>query len=272
MRLPFVCVVSVVGAGVLAVPALARANPRPLPMSYTAETLPEGKLELEPAVDYTPVRVHDAASGDVVWYGASTLQLELEYGLTDSVELGLYITTAMTSPDFTDEPRLLSGNGLKQRIRWRLTEPGAAFGAALYGEVSENEREIELEAKLILQANLGHGLRAVTNLWAEREYYYSGEAEWVLNPTLAVTYQATPSIHPGIEAWMRGEYPDEAPATRGFVLGPHVYVGPTVMFDFGKLWFNTGVYVRATDFDRKQQFGEGFGHLWVRFMCGISFD
>ena len=30
--------------------------------------------------------------------------------------------------------------------------------------------------------------------------------------------------------------------------------------------------MRATDVDRKQQFGEGFGHLWVRFMCGISFD
>jgi hypothetical protein len=263
--------VSFVLAGALLLPALARANPRPLPMSYTAETLPEGKLELEPAVDFTPVRVRDVL-GEEVWYGASTLQLELEYGLTDSLELGLYITTTMDASGFTDIPRLPASNGLKQRLRWRLTEPGAAFGAALYGEVSENEREIELEAKLILQANLGHGLRAVTNLWAEREYYYSGEAEWVVNPTLGLTYQATPGIHPGVEAWMRAEYPDDAPPTRGFVLGPHVYVGPAIMIDWGKLWFNTGVYVRATDFDRKQGEGEGFGHLWVRFMVGISLD
>jgi hypothetical protein len=263
--------VSLVLAAALGVPAVARANPRPLPMSYTADTLPEGKLELEPAVDYTPVRVRNS-NGDLVWYGASTLQLELEYGLTDSVELGLYMTVAANPSEYSDVPRMPAGTGLKQRVRWRLTDPGAAFGAALYGEVSENEREIELEAKLILQANLGHGLRLVTNLWGEREYYLDGASEWVLNPTLAAVYQATPAIHPGLEAWMRSEYPDDAPATRGFVLGPHVYVGPTIMFDFGKLWVNTGVYLRATDLDRKQQDGEGFGHIWVRFMCGISFD
>jgi hypothetical protein len=269
MRLPLV---SLALAGALLVPVLARANPRPLPMSYTADTLPAGKLELEPSVDYTRVRAHDHEGGNLAWYGVSALQLELEYGLTDSLELGLYVTTTMDSTDFDEHPHLLSGNGLKQRVRWRVTEPGAAFGVALYGEVVENEREIELETKLILQARLGHGLRAVTNLWVEREYYFSGDAEWVLNPTLALTYQATPAIHPGFEAWMRSEYPDDAPATRGFNLGPHVYVGPTIMFDLGKLWVATGLYLRATDLDHTAAPGEGFGRFWGRFMFGISFD
>jgi hypothetical protein len=264
--------VSLAPLGALLLPSLAAATPRALPMSYTAETLPAGHLELEPSVDYTRVRARDHATGDPAWYGASALQLEIEYGLTDRLELGLYITSTLESAEFDDKPALLSGNGLKQRLRWRATEPGGPFDLALYGEVSENEREIELEAKVILQANLGHGLRAVTNLWAEREYYYEGRAEWVVNPTAALTWEATPAIHPGLEAWLRGEYPDGGVATRGFNLGPHLYVGPTLMVDLGKLWITTGVYLRATDVDHDPAPGEGFGRFWGRVILGISMN
>ncbi len=259
-------------AGALLAPALAHANPRPLPMSYTADTLPRGKLELEPAVDYTRVRARDHASGEPAWYGASTLQLEVEYGITDTLELGLYVTTGLDSPDFDDKPRLLGGNGLKQRVRWRATEPGGPFDLALYGEISENEREIELEAKVILQANLGYGVRAVTNLWAERELYFDGRQEWVINPTAAITWEATPALHAGVECWLRAELPDDAPAMRGFNLGPHAYVGPTLMVDWGKLWVTTGLYLRVTEFDHEAQPGEGFGRFWGRIIFGIGID
>jgi hypothetical protein len=259
-------------AGALVVAAsTAHANPRPLAMSYTADTLPAGKLELEPAVDYTPVRAH-GPNGDVVWYGASTLQLEVEYGITDSVELGLYLTTAPTLSGYMDTPVLPVGNGMKQRVRWRLTEPGGLLDLALYGEVSENEREIELETKLILQANLGAGLRAVANLWGERELYFDGRDEWVINPTLALTYELTPALHPGLEGWLRAEYPDGGARPRAFNLGPHAYVGPNFMVDWGKLWVTVGVYLRLTDFDYELQPGDAYGKVWGRIIFGISLD
>ena len=255
----------------LAVPAVAFATPRVLPMSYTADTLPEGHLELEPIVDYTPVKARDIATGEIVDYGASTLQLEVEYGITDSLELGLYITTALNAPQFTDTPRLPVGNGLKQRLRWRVNEPGSwPVDVALYGEVSENDHEVELEAKVILSVPLGAGLQLVTNLSAERELYFDGPDEWVLNPSAALAWRVTPRVQPGIEYWMRAEYPDGFEGDRGFNLGPQSYVGPTVMVDFGKLWFTTGVYLRVSDFDHELEPGDSYGKFWGRMIIGLS--
>jgi hypothetical protein len=263
--------VAVGGALAVLAPALAQATPRVLPMSYTADTLPEGHLELEPIVDFTPVKARDITTGEIVNYGASSLQLEIEYGITDRLELGLYITTALNAPQFTDTPRMPVGNGLKQRLRYRLNEPGSwPVDVALYGEVSENDHEIELEAKVILSVPLGAGFRFVTNLWAERELYFDGPDEWVLNPTAALAWRLTPQIQPGIEYWMRAELQDGFEGDRGFNLGPHSYVGPTLMVDFGKLWFTTGVYLRVSDFDHDMEPGDSYGKVWGRMILGLS--
>ena len=103
----------------------------------------------------------------------------------------------------------------------------------------------------------------------EREFYYDGRKEWVFNPTAGATYQIIPEIHAGLEYWMRVEFPDNAPAIRTFNLGPHHYVGPAVMFNFGTLWWSTGIYVRADDLSHTPQIGDGFGVLWLRTVVGL---
>lgn len=70
-----------------------------------------------------------------------------------------------------------------------------------------------------------------------------------------------------LRAELGGNYPA---GPRPFPLGPHVYAGPTFLSSFGKLWWSTGVYVRATDFDRTPQAGEGFGPVWFRSIVGVS--
>src|SRR5580704_17066852 len=79
----------------LLVPVLARANPRPLPFTYTYDTLPRGEGEVEQYVDMTPVQGLDP-NGNRARYAASQLQTEFEYGITDRLELGLYVTLAPT--------------------------------------------------------------------------------------------------------------------------------------------------------------------------------
>jgi hypothetical protein len=268
--------------GLVWLPAVAHATPQPLPFSYVYETLPKGSIEVETYADYTPLRAENSA-GQPVYYGASQFQTEFEYGITDRLELGLYVTWVPTPSGLADgqASRLTEGNGLKERLRVRLAEPGQwPLDVGLYGEVVENDVEIELEGKILLQRRIGD-LRLVANLWGELEYNLAsangalGTHDWVVNPTLGATYQVTPQFHPGIEGWLRAEFPIPAPATRPFNLGPAAYIGPTCMFDFGNFWFSTGVYLRATNlgksFPSPGENGDTYGSVWARLIVGLSF-
>ncbi len=250
----------------------AQANPRPLPFTYQTETLPEGAVEIEQYGDFTPVRAISGL-GVETWHGATAFQTAIEYGITDRLELALYFTFVPTprSEDAQRTPRLPVGNGLRQRLRYRLSDPGEwPLDVGLYGEVTENERELELEAKIILQRRLGP-LRAIANLSAEREFYWNGTKDWILNPSAGLTWEISPRFHPGLEAWMRAEYPDSKPASRPFELGPHVYAGPTFLVSFGRLWWTTGVYVRTTNWKHRLQTEESHGKVWARTLVGLGF-
>jgi len=148
---------------------LANATPRTFPFTYNYETLPEGSAELELYGDITPVKALAASTGAPTFYGATQFQAELEYGLLDRLELGVYFTFVPRPGDsFTQVAAMTEGNGLKQRLRLRLAEAGEwPLDVAFYGEVVENDQEIELEAKVILQRRIGR-VRLATNLWAER--------------------------------------------------------------------------------------------------------
>ncbi|HVZ75278.1 MAG TPA: hypothetical protein VHJ20_23030 [Polyangia bacterium] len=253
----------------------ARANPRPLPFTYQSETLPTGAVEVEQFVDMQPLRSR-LADGSVVWVLPPEFTTEFEVGVTDRLELGLYVTMV---PGFGSEafapPPSISDNGAKQRVRYRLADPGAwPLDVALYGEVSETSHEVELEGKIILQRRIG-ALRLITNLWAERELYLDGRREWVANPTLGATVELSPRYSVGFEGWMRWEHPD-AGGPKEFNDGPHVFVGPAFLASFGRLWWSTGVYGRVTDFSRTTQAGDGksagdaYGHVWVRTIIGLA--
>ena len=258
---------------------LASATPRPLPFTYTYDTLGEGELEIEQYADYTPIKANDLASGVPAWYGATILQTEFEYGITNKLELGLYVSFIPTSQAVSYVPTssFLEGNGIKQRLRYRLAEEGEwPIDVALYGELVENDHEVELEGKIILQRRIAK-LRIAANLWAEREVYFQADPvthktqqDWVLNPTLGATYEITPTFHPGVEGWAHIEYPNSDPHPRPYNLGPMVYVGPAMLFNFGKFWWSTGAYVRTTTTNHDLQVGDAFGNYWVRMVVGVE--
>jgi hypothetical protein len=77
---------------VLTASASAAADPRPLPFTYPYATLDEGAAEIEQYADFTPVKAISASRGTPVWYGATQFQTEFEYGITNRLELGLYVT------------------------------------------------------------------------------------------------------------------------------------------------------------------------------------
>jgi hypothetical protein len=257
------------GLVLLAVPALA--NPRPLPFTYTSELLARGSAEIETFVDLLPLRAVSSSSGAQTWYLASQFQTEIEIGLSDHFELGLYLTyTPDPGSAYSRTAILTEGNGLKQRLRWSPAAPDELpVDINLYGEVSENHKAVEIEEKIILQKRFGM-LRLVANLTLEEEIYYTSQRDIELEASLGATVPLSAAVHVGLEAWTHTEWPDPAPATRPYGVGPHVYVGPTALFSFGKVWWSTGAYVRVTDFDHRMQPEEPYGPIWVRTMVGYD--
>jgi hypothetical protein len=258
--------------------APSNATPRPLPFTYTYDTLGEGETEIEQYVDLTPVKAISTFSGNPVWYTATQFQTEFEHGISDRLELGLY-AAFMPSPGeaYTNTATLTEGTGFKERLRLRLAEEGELpIDVALYGELVEYTTEFEIEAKVILEKRFGR-LRVAANAWAEREFYYSvNQRDWVLNPTVGATYQVTPSFHAGIEYWMRVEFPDPAPAVRPFSVGPNQFLGPALMFSFGNLWWSTGIYARVNAVGRTAlpnnatQPPDDYGPIWARTVIGME--
>ncbi len=249
----------------------AWANPMALPFTYTTETLAPGAVEIEQFVDMTPLRAVGPFNLRTP-YLASQFQTEIEIGIAPRLELGLYFTyVPAPSGDLMDTAVMPEGNGIKQRVRYTFADPGCwPIDVGVYGELTENERELELEGKILLQRRFGK-LRVAANLWTEYEFYFSGQRDIVLNPTLGATYEITPSFHVGIDSFLRGEYPrNPPPPSRIFALGPEAYVGPAVMYNFGKLWWSVGFYGRVTDTDHLLEPGEVYGKWWLRSMIGYN--
>jgi hypothetical protein len=253
--------------------ATAGANPRALPFTYTSDTLAKGRVEIEQYVDLTLLRAFGSSSTGVEWYLPSAFQTEIEIGLADRLELGLYMTLVSDPGEQFASKALFpgTGNGLKQRLRYIFADPGALpIDLGVYGELAENEREIELEAKLLVQRRFDR-LRIAANLSGELDQYFTGQRELVVNPSLGATFEVNPRLHLGIDSWLRGDYPrNPPPSNRTFGLGPQAYVGPAVMTSFGKLWWAVGAYVRVTERSHHLQIGEPFGPFYVRSVIGYD--
>ncbi|MFO0593578.1 MAG: hypothetical protein U0441_38915 [Polyangiaceae bacterium] len=258
----------------LCVSASALANPRPLPFTYQWETLGKGEAELEQFVDIAPLYVWDADHHSVL-EPAYQLTTEFEYGITDRLELGLYLAMK-NEPDSAGAGAPLIFDGVKQRLRYRIGREGELpLEIALYFEVAELHDEIELEEKIILQKRFGP-LKAIANLWVEQGFERGGEVAFTINPTAGLVYEVNQNITLGLEYWMHAEYtlvpPEgEEAEEEDWNHKPHHFVGPAVSFRWDRLWWTTGVYGRLDDFDRVIRPGDQFGRAWVRTAIGLGF-
>lgn len=251
----------------------AGATPRPLPFTYPVETLPAGDLELELYVDMTPVRVarEGAVSTNAVTSLRSELQAELEYGITDKLELGLYFVAhqaaSATSP-------YLQFRGIKQRLRYELSDPVSwPIGVGLYGEIAEYHDELEFEEKILLSRRFG-AFGVAANLWVEQEYYFQDD-DWrfIYNPTAGAFYEFMPELAAGLEYWVRGRFDDPESSTAAGSDAPtraRHYLGPTALLQAGHHFVSVGTYLRLDNLGEPQAVDDAWGRVYVRLLVGIA--
>jgi hypothetical protein len=263
------------GLVVAAAAPSVRANPHPLPFSYPYQTLPKGKIEVEEIADFIPMRVareNEDGTRDAVTSIRSRLVTELELGITDRLELGLYFQFQQGA---TADTPALRFDGMKQRLRYRFAEEGdLPVDLGVYFELAEFHNEIEIEEKLLLSKRFGY-LTAVSNLWIEQEYYFQAQ-EWklVYNPTLGMHYELSPSFMLGFEYWARGRF--DEPKENGAAIsdtptGARHFLGPTVLLQSGEAWWSTGVYARLDHLGDALQAEDPYGKVWIRTMVGLGF-
>jgi hypothetical protein len=242
----------------------ALGNPRQLAFSYPATTLPEGRVELEQSLNFIPVRVlrEGAGSSEVVTAARFQLETELEYGVTDQLEVAWYFVSGQEAS--ATDPRF-QFKGVKQRARYRFGYLGQSpVECTAYLEVAELHNEIEFEEKLILTAR-ADAFTFFTNLWVEQEWYFQADQwEFTYNPTFGVAYAPIPAVSLGAEYFMHGKFEN------GFE-GSYHYAGPNLMLQAGEVWLTTGAYVRLDSLTKDVKVDDPWGKLWFRSVIGLGF-
>lgn len=170
-------------------------------------------------------------------------QIEIEYGITDRIDIGLYQVFEQKGED-----RTIKSGGTKFRIRYRIAERGQLpVDVLLYAEHQEKANDQDLfEGKLVLAKNIGKFNIAYNQVIKEK---YSGGDSAVYEYTGGVNYEVAPWLRLGIES--KGNYREDTYA-----------VGPTIAWIGGRIWANlgavSGLNSRTNDLD-------------VRFLLGVPF-
>ncbi len=239
-------------AAALAAPAPARADARRFAWSYESTTAPKGTREFEQWVTWSTTKPSDPL------YDRVEFRHELEFGLTDRVQLGVYLTDwryTRTSNGSDTEVRSTAAE-----IIANVADPATSpVGVALYGEVAVGAEKFALEAKLLLEKPLGPVV-LVSNTVLEAEW--EGE-DWVedvgtFEQTVGLGWDMSPSLLLGVE----GQLEKELPGWKGGE-PTIVWAGPSASLRLPAFWVTAATLLQTT--------GEG-GEPDVKVRTLFGFD
>jgi len=218
---------------------------------YGLDLQPKGKWEVEQRLQLT--RGHATGTYDY-WQGRS----EVEYGLTDNIQLAGYLNTYSiqsaknyTNPDacseslssctggygvsgaFVEDPSYSSKgiDGVSLEAIWRITNPlTSPVGVGVYFEPTFGRLKDAIETRLIVQSNfLDDRLQLVGNLVFEAEKLKFDEEpieEIVLDFVGGLSYRVAPNWSLGFEYRFHNDYDGFSFASqtqRAHFIGPNIH-------------------------------------------------
>lgn len=238
----------------LCVSASAFAGERHFANVYETLTAPKGGIELENWVTWETRR----GGGDTsnLW----KFRHEIEYGITDRLQLGVYFANWTLTRDAThqDSSRYESASA---ELIYRLTDPTTApLGSALYFEVEGGHDLFAMEGKLLLQKNIGKFVVAWNGvLEAEWEGHGLHERTGKLEQTFGVSYEISPKFSAGAELLHEVSFDDWSKS------GPHIlFAGPNVSWRFKRGYVTAATLFQCTDVKDEPQ-------IQTRVIFGINF-
>ena len=235
---------------VATLPCNARAAERRFTYNYETTTSPRGSWEFE---QWFTWKGYDDKN-------RFEFRHELEYGITDSLQLGLYLSDwRLTDPKQGKSEAEWKSAGAE--LIYSLSDPTKdLIGSALYGEFKVGPEVFALEGKLLLQKNIGP-LALVYNFILEAEWEGENydEEVGVIENTLGFSYQLSPSFFIGAEAVHEVEFEGWQDA------GEHVLsAGPNFSFRKGSFFTTVTGLFQLSDVD-------GEPDHQIRLIAGFHF-
>jgi len=184
------------GLVVLVAGSTAQAAWRTFAYNYETTVMEEGAWEFEQHVTWKADKNNTDSS-----YSRFDVRHELEYGLTDRLQMALYLDWRYTGGDSVENDRARFRDVALEAI-YQLTDPNVdAFGSALYGEVKWGDEVLELEGKLLLQKNIGNWMlvwngKAAAE-WESKNY---DEDKGEFGQTIGISYLLSDRVSLGVEA------------------------------------------------------------------------
>lgn len=223
----------------------ASADPRP--WSFTYDTYSEGKGNWEVEQWITWKGHRDDESG----YNRWEFREEIEFGITDYFDLGLYLPNWSYEDSNSRQGTKFDSVGIEGIVY--LSKPSDFIGVGLYGEVKigESGREYEFEQKLMLHKDIGPWSFAY-NLIIETEVEREdgeNEVEGVLGHALAAAYSVNKNWRLGGELLIESIYADWNEYEKTVVyLGPSInYVGNGIPGTQANWWVTVTPTFQLTD-------------------------
>lgn len=216
---------------------------------YEAKVAEKGEIEVENWVTWK------SGPGDKNGFD---FRHELEYGVTDRLQMALY------PADWKIADGVASYQTTALESIYQLTDPKKAFlGSALYGEVKLGNTQFKLEAKGILQKNIGPLVLAYNTTfepeWKGSDLGNLNTSYCKLEQSAGASWKFTDNIKVGGEFLQRFYLTDWSVPTQSVV-----YAGPNVALEYGHYFATFTAMVQATgvsgqpDFQLRTIFGVEF--------------
>ena len=204
---------------------------------YEATTEEPGEMEAENWVTW------GTSPRDERGFNRLEFRHEIEFGVTDHLQVGLYLADW----GYREDPRA-NEHGFSYRSSaleaiYNLTNPKTdLLGLALYGEVRGGPEELELESKVILQKTIGPFVVAYNGtLEAKWEGHRLEEEGGEFSESFGVSYEISPAWCVGVELLHEIDLPEWSDAADSVVYG-----GPNVSYRHGNWWVTVTPLVQLT--------------------------
>jgi len=168
---------------------------------------------------------------------------ELEFGITDRFQVGLYLANWNLTSNTNQKVRTAYESASAEFI-YRLTDPTKdPLGTALYLEIEGGKDLFVLEGKLLLQKNIGRWTIAWNGvLESEWEGHGLNERVFNLEQTFGVSYEITPKFSAGAELVHEVSFDDTSKA------GPNIlFAGPNVSWRFKRGYITAATLFQCTN-------------------------